>query len=70
MALWPFVVFPLATFFFGIIILTSIFWIWMLIDCLMRKRFKDKLVWVVVIIFLHVIGAILYYFLVKSKKRR
>ena len=52
----------------GIGVLVFIFWIWMLIDCLARKKFEDKLIWVIVILFLHVIGAILYYFLVKRKK--
>jgi len=70
MPLWPLIIAPLATFFFGIVILTSIFWLWMLIDCLKRKKFDDKLVWVLVLIFLGPIGAVLYYFLVRSKKRR
>lgn len=45
-------------------LIATIFWFWMLVDLLKRKKFKDKLVWVVVLIFLHVVGAILYYFLV------
>jgi len=53
----------------GIFLFVFIFWIWMLIDCLQRK-FKDKLLWVLVIIFAGILGAILYYFLVKRKKRR
>jgi predicted PurR-regulated permease PerM len=43
------------------------FWVWMLVDCLSRKRFEDKLVWVIVLLFLNVVGAVLYYILVKSK---
>ena len=55
--------------FFGLLAIGgTIFWIWMLVDCLQR-RFKDKLIWVIVLIFTHLLGAILYYFLVKSKKR-
>lgn len=50
-------------------ILAFILWLWMLIDCLQR-RFKDKLLWVLVIIFAGIIGAILYYFLVKTKGRQ
>ena len=54
---------------FGIIFWTvsSIFWIWVLTDCL-ESKFKDnneKLMWVLVIIFLHVLGALLYYLIVK-----
>lgn len=51
-------------------LLALLFWFWMLIDCLQRKKFEDKLVWVIVLIVLNILGAILYYFLVKSKKRR
>lgn len=51
-----------------ILAVAIIFWLWMLIDVLQRKRFEDKLVWVVVMIFLFVIGSILYYFLVYREK--
>jgi hypothetical protein len=55
--------------FLGIFLLffVVLFWFWMLVDCLKRKRFEDKLVWVLVLILLNFIGALLYYFLVKSK---
>ena len=43
------------------------FWVWMLIDCL-KRDFKDKTIWVLVLIFTTVLGAILYYFMVKRKK--
>ncbi|MEM5853263.1 MAG: PLDc N-terminal domain-containing protein [Candidatus Aenigmatarchaeota archaeon] len=49
-------------------LLIFIFWLWMLIDCLKRKKFEDKLVWILVLIFLNFIGALLYFFLVKSKR--
>ena len=54
---------------FLIIIGAALFWLWMLVDLLQRKKFEDKLVWVVVVLFLNILGAILYYFLVHSKKR-
>lgn len=44
----------------------------MLVDAVQRK-FKgpnDKLVWVLVLIFLNLIGAIIYYFVVYSKVKR
>jgi len=45
-----------------------IFWIAMLIDCLSKKRNKtDKLIWVIVLVFLQILGAFIYYFLVKKK---
>ena len=57
---------------FGLIVLAAvlflfIFWLWMLVDCLKRdfKRDADKIVWIIVLIFLHLLGAIVYYFVVK-----
>jgi Phospholipase_D-nuclease N-terminal len=46
-----------------VLILTTIFWLWMLIDCLQNRRIQgvEKLVWVLVILFLHVLGAVLYF---------
>ena len=43
------------------------FWIWMLIDCAKRnfKKDIDKVVWILVIVFLSVLGAAIYYFAVK-----
>ena len=47
----------------------SIFWLWMLVDCLTKKRLPDteKLIWVVVLLFTHILGAILYFVLVRSR---
>jgi len=61
-----------------IFLLFAIFWIWMLVDAVTRNFKSDieKVVWVLVIIFTHVIGAVIYYLVVKlreknsSKKRR
>jgi hypothetical protein len=54
----------------GILLLA--FWLWMLIDCLKRDFKKDveKIVWVIVIVFLHIIGAIIYYFVVKISDKK
>jgi hypothetical protein len=59
---------------FAFIFLFSIaamaFWIWMLVDCAQRKFKKenDKVVWILVIVLTHWIGALIYYFMVKRKK--
>ncbi|MBI4009674.1 MAG: PLDc N-terminal domain-containing protein [Candidatus Aenigmarchaeota archaeon] len=53
-----------------LVLLFGVFWIWMLIDLLQRRKFEDKLVWVLVMIFLFILGAVLYYFLVYSKGRK
>jgi hypothetical protein len=47
------------------------FWLWMLIDALRNKALTDneKLVWVLVIVFLHFLGALIYFFVARSKPR-
>ena len=54
---------------FGIIgillaVLTSIFWLWMLIDAITSSRSNstEKLVWILVIFFGHILGALIYFF--------
>ena len=49
-----------------VFLLLFIFWLWMLIDCA-RRKFDDKALWIILLIFLHLIAAILYFFIVKRK---
>ena len=58
--------------FSAILILAMIFWIMMLIDVIKRDFSKenDKIVWLLVIIFLGIIGAIVYYFVVKKEDKK
>lgn len=50
-----FIIFPIIFVLFGI-------WIWALIDCILSKKESDeKLLWFLIIIFLNIIGAILYF---------
>ena len=48
----------------------TIFWIWMLIDCLLNESSEgmDKLVWAVVILLTHLLGAALYFFIRRPKR--
>lgn len=49
-------------------VLVSIFWIWMIVDCATRDNFKadnDKVIWILVLVFAGIIGAIIYYFVIK-----
>ena len=50
-------------------LLLFIFWIWMLIDAIQNKGLTDgeKIGWVLAVVFLHFIGATLYFFIGKSK---
>ena len=51
-------------------LVVTAFWLWMLVDCLTRKRVagNEKLVWVVVLLFSHVVGAVLYFVLVRTRR--
>lgn len=46
------------------------FWIWMLIHAIQNKGLTDseRIVWVIVIVFLHFLGALIYFFLGKPKQ--
>jgi len=46
------------------------FWIWMLIDAIQNKGLTDgeKIGWVLAVLFLHFIGALLYFFIGRQKK--
>ena len=67
--------FPLFTFFtlfmflgMGLLILGALgFWIWMLVDCL-RRDFKDKVLWILIILLASTLGAIIYFFVVYRKQ--
>ncbi|ADI73288.1 hypothetical protein Metev_0364 [Methanohalobium evestigatum Z-7303] len=47
------------------------FWLWVLVDCATREpsQDNDKLVWVIIIVFTHFIGALLYYFIRRPKRK-
>ncbi len=55
--------------FLPLMILGFVFWIWMLVDCLTNTRLQgtEKIVWVLVLIFLHWLGAAIYYFVGRTK---
>jgi hypothetical protein len=45
------------------------FWLWMLIHAIKNKGLTDteKIIWVLVILFLHVLGALIYFFVGRPK---
>ncbi|MBA2287138.1 MAG: PLDc_N domain-containing protein [Ktedonobacteraceae bacterium] len=62
-----------ACFFFGmmaIIIVGSIFWIWMLVECITREPSEgnDKVVWLLIILFTHTVGALIYFFVRRPQR--
>lgn len=58
-------------FLFTVVVFSTIFWIWMLIDCTSKERSdgNDKLVWVIIIAVTHVIGAVVYFFVRRPRRR-
>ena len=54
-----------------IALLTTVFRIWMLVDCATNASLNgtEKIVWILVILFLHFIGALVYYFAGRRKSR-
>lgn len=49
----------------------TVFWIWMLVDAIQNKGLSDgeKVGWVLAIVFLHLLGAVLYYFIGRPKRK-
>ena len=71
---WLYPVFMIFAFLFIITIgiAITVFWIWMIINCAQRK-FKnenDKIIWILVIVLAGIVGALIYYFVVKRKNER
>ncbi|HLB70759.1 MAG: PLD nuclease N-terminal domain-containing protein [Candidatus Methanoperedens sp.] len=46
-----------------------VFWLWMLIDCA-KREIKNKTAWILILIFTSILGAILYYFMVRRKYKK
>jgi len=52
-------------------LLTFALWIWMLVHAITNDGLTDieKLIWVIVILFTHFIGAVIYFFVGRPKRR-
>jgi hypothetical protein len=61
--LFALVLFPIA-------LAAFVFWICMLVSAIQNKGLSDteRIVWVLVVILLHILGAILYFFLARPKR--
>lgn len=58
---------------FGLIgILGTIFWIWMIVDCATNEpsQGNDKIIWILVIVFTHLVGAAIYFFVRRPERKR
>jgi hypothetical protein len=65
-------VFGLALFlvFLAAALAGTVLWIWMLVHAILNKGLTDneRLIWVLVIVFTHVIGALVYLFVGRPRK--
>ena len=49
-----------------IFLLGTVFWIWMIVDCvIMERSSNEKVIWILILIFTHVLGALIYFFVRK-----
>jgi hypothetical protein len=62
--------FLMLIFVFGFGIIGTLFWLWMLIDCATKEPSEgnDKLIWIIIIVFTHVLGALVYFFIRRPKR--
>jgi hypothetical protein len=53
-----------------ILLLLSLFWIWMFIDCLLNQTLSGgkKLFWMLFILLTHFFGALLYFFIARPRR--
>ncbi len=52
-------------------LLAMVFWIWMIVDCVRNSQIRGgaKVLWLLVIIFTHWIGALIYFFVGRMRSR-
>ncbi len=53
-----------------LLLLPTVFWLWMLVDCGLNTslRASHKFLWLLLIFFTHILGAIAYFFIARPKK--
>lgn len=53
-------------------LIATAFWIWMIIDCATKEPSEgnEKIIWILVIIFTHTIGALIYYLVRRPERIR
>lgn len=56
----------------GLALASMFFWIWMLVDCLTKEPSEgnDKVIWILILIFTHWLGALIYLLVRRPERRR
>lgn len=65
----PIWIWPISFLFIGLGIFCFVFWLRMLIDAI-KHQTENKTMWVLLITFLNILGALIYYFLVKRERNK
>ena len=62
----------IGLFAFAVGIFCLVFWILMIVDVAKRKfpNENDKIMWVLIVVLTGIIGAVIYYFMIKRKKKK
>jgi hypothetical protein len=55
----------LALFVILLAVAALLFWVWMLVDAVQKEEGASKIAWVLIILFLHFLGALIYFFVRK-----
>jgi hypothetical protein len=60
-----------ALFFIPLGLLSTAFWIWMLVDAAQNRGLdqNERIVWVIVVALLHFLGAVIYFFAGRPKRK-
>lgn len=55
----------------GLGLMAFAFWVWMLVECATKEAStgNDKLIWVLVLLFTHLLGALLYFFIRRPRRK-
>gem|GEM_PF-4186042 len=59
----------LVTIFIVVAVLAIVFWIWMFVDVIKRQEGSKLFGWLIVVLFLGILGSIIYYFLGRPSKK-
>lgn len=64
--------FPIFIFFALMGIVGTILWIWMIIDCAINEpsESNEKIIWIIIIVFTHWIGALIYLIIRRPQRVR
>ena len=60
----------LTLLFAALVLAASVFWVFMIVECATKEPAEgnDKLIWILIIVFTHWVGALIYYFVRRPQR--